>query len=139
MSGPCGIPHRIPILRGWTSGFSVEVVLVLSAPLRCHSSRKCMWSKQIRGRHLSLPKTNLGAPPPSPPPMVGYMGIPSVERSVVLQLCPTAATTLRGDPCLLSQACLYSSCLTGSVYRACGEATSASTPWRYCRSTRPKP
>ncbi len=51
--------------------------------------------------------------------------IPSVERSVAMQLCPTAATTLRGDPCLPSWACKYSSSLTGSVYRACGEAASA--------------
>ncbi len=31
---------------------------------------------------------------------LGYAGIPLVERSVAMQLCPTAATTLRGDPCL---------------------------------------
>ncbi len=43
---------------------------VLSAPLRCHSSRKCMRSSQDRGRHLLLPETNLVAPPPSPPSMV---------------------------------------------------------------------
>ncbi len=53
------------------------------------------------------------------------MGIPSVERSVVLQLCTTAATTLRGDSCLPSGACLYSSGLAGSTYRACGKAASA--------------
>ncbi len=52
---------------------------------------------------------------------LGYTGIPSVERSVAMQLCPTAATTLRGDPCLPSRACKYSSGLTGSAYRACGE------------------
>ncbi len=33
----CGILHRVPILRGWMRGFLVEVALVLSAPLRCHS------------------------------------------------------------------------------------------------------
>ncbi len=66
-------PHRVPILRGWTSGFSVGVALVLSAPLRCHSFRKCMRSLQDRGRHLSLPETNLVAPPPSPPSMVGLL------------------------------------------------------------------
>ncbi len=62
--------HRIPILWGWTSGFSVGVALVLSAPLWCHSSRKCMRSSQDCGRHLSLPETNLVAPPPSPPSTV---------------------------------------------------------------------
>ncbi len=56
---------------------------------------------------------------------LGYTGIPSVERSVAMQLCPTAASTLRGDPCLPSWACKYSSGLTGSAYRACGKAASA--------------
>ncbi len=56
---------------------------------------------------------------------LGYAGIPSVERSVAMQLCPTAATTLQGDPCLPSQACKCLSVLTGSAYRACGEAASA--------------
>ncbi len=56
---------------------------------------------------------------------LGYTGIPSVERSVAMQLCPTIASTLRGEPCLPSRACKYSSGLTGSAYRACGEAASA--------------
>ncbi len=55
----------------------------------------------------------------------GYTGIPSVERSGAMQLCPTAASTLRCEHCLPSQASKYSSGLTGSVYRACGEAASA--------------
>ncbi len=55
----------------------------------------------------------------------GYTGIPSVERSVAMQLCPTVASTLRGEPCLPSRACKYSSGLNGSAYRACGEAASA--------------
>ncbi len=40
---------------------------------------------------------------------LGYTGIPSVEQSVAMQLCPTAATTLQGEPCLPSRACKYSS------------------------------
>ncbi len=56
---------------------------------------------------------------------LGYTGIPSVERSLDMQLCPTTATTLRGEPCLPSWACKYSSGLTGSAYRACGEMPSA--------------
>ncbi len=56
---------------------------------------------------------------------LGYTGIPSVERSVAMQLCPTVTSTLRGEPCLPSRACKYSSGLTGSAYRACGEAASA--------------
>ncbi len=56
---------------------------------------------------------------------LGYTGIPSVERSVAMQLCPTVASTLRGEPCIPSRACKYSSGLTGSAYRACGEVASA--------------
>ncbi len=56
---------------------------------------------------------------------LGYTGIPSVERSVAIQLCPTVTSTLWGEPCLPSQACKYSSGLTGSAYRVCGEAASA--------------
>ncbi len=44
---------------------------------------------------------------------------------MAMQLCPTAATTLQGDLCFPSRACLYSSGLTGSAYRACGEVASA--------------
>ncbi len=44
---------------------------------------------------------------------------------MAMQLCPTVASTLRGEPCLPSRACKYSSGLTGSAYRACGEAASA--------------
>ncbi len=44
---------------------------------------------------------------------------------MAMQLCPTDASTLRGEPCLPSRACKYSSGLTGSAYRACGEAASA--------------
>ncbi len=55
-------PPRTPIIRGWTSGFLVGVVLVLSDPLWYHSSRKCMRSLQDRGRHLSLLETNRVAP-----------------------------------------------------------------------------
>ncbi len=52
---------------------------------------------------------------------LGYTGIPSVERFVAMQLCPTAASTLLGEPCLPSRTCKYSSGLSGSAYRACGE------------------
>ncbi len=44
---------------------------------------------------------------------------------MAMQLCPTAATTMRGDLCLPSRACRYSSGLTGSAYIACGEAATA--------------
>ncbi len=44
---------------------------------------------------------------------------------MAMQLCPTATTALQGEPCLPSRACKYSSGLTGSAYRDCGEAASA--------------
>ncbi len=43
---------------------------------------------------------------------------------MAMQLCPTAATPLRGEPCLPSRACKYSSGLNGGAYRAFGEAAS---------------
>jgi hypothetical protein len=46
-----------------------------------------------------------------------------VEWAVAMQLCPNS--TWRGEPCLPSWACKYSSELTGKAYKACGEATSA--------------
>ncbi len=46
-----------------------------SAPLRCHSSQKCMMSLQDCGRNLSLPETNTcGSSPSSPPSMVEPLG-----------------------------------------------------------------
>ncbi len=56
---------------------------------------------------------------------MGYTGIPLVERSVAMQLCHTAATTLRGDPRLPSWASLYLSGINGSAYRACGVVASS--------------
>ncbi len=77
-----------------------------------------MRSLQDHGRHLLLPEINLVAPSPITTldggDAFGYTG-----------LCPTVASTLRGEPCLPSQACTYSSGLTGSAYRACGEVASA--------------
>ncbi len=52
-------------------------------------------------------------------------GVRPGTKRVAMQLCPTVASTLRGEPCLPSRACKYSSGLTGSAYRACGEAASA--------------
>ncbi len=95
-----------------------------NAPLRCHSFRKCMRSLQDHGRHLLLPEINLVTPPPSPPSMVEPLW--GTRASPLWSVFfPTVAPTLRGEPCLPSRACKYSSGLTGSAYRACGEAASA--------------
>ncbi len=66
--------HRVPNPLGWTIGFSGWLALVLRAPPRYLSSRKCMMSSLDRGRHLSLPETVPVARPPSPPSTVGQRG-----------------------------------------------------------------
>ncbi len=78
-----------------------------------------------RGRHLLLPETDLLTPPPSPPLVVqlGVTGVPPVERSVAMQVCPYTVSTRQGKPCLLFWACRYSS---GLIQRGlCGL-------WRCC-------
>ncbi len=66
--------------QGWTIGFSGWPALVLRAPPRCLSSRKCMMSSLEHGRHLSLPETAPVAHPPSPPlsPAGGAIGCDAV-------------------------------------------------------------
>ncbi len=81
-----------------------------------------------RGRHQKLPETDL-LTPPSPLSVVqlGVTGVPPVERSVAMQVCPYTVTTRQGKPCLLFRACRYSS---GLIRRGlCG---------RYCRFFRLK-
>ncbi len=78
-----------------------------------------------RGRHLLLPETDLLTPPPSPPSVVqlGVTGVPPVERSVAMQVCPYTVSTRQGKPCLLFRACRY---LSGLIRRGlCGL-------WRCC-------
>ncbi len=53
----------------------------------------------------------------------GFMGVPPVERSVAMQVCPYTVSTRLGKPCLLFWACRYSS---GLIRRGlCGL-------WRCC-------
>uniref|UniRef100_A0A673KBJ6 B30.2/SPRY domain-containing protein n=1 Tax=Sinocyclocheilus rhinocerous TaxID=307959 RepID=A0A673KBJ6_9TELE len=54
-----------------------------------------------------------------------YTGVPLVERSVAMQLCPDTASTQQGKPCLPSRVCRYSSALSGDAFVAYGEAASA--------------
>ncbi len=78
-----------------------------------------------RGRHLLLPETDLLTPPLSPPSVVqlGVTGVPPVERSVAMQVCPYTVSTRQGKLCLLFRACRYSS---GFIRRGlCGL-------WRCC-------
>ncbi len=62
-------PPLCPEPQGWTIGFSGWHELVLSHPPRFLSSRICMKSSLVRGRHLLLPETAPVGPPPSPPLM----------------------------------------------------------------------
>ncbi len=127
--GSSGGLHRVPNPQGWTIGFSGWPALVLKAPPRCLSSRKCMMSSLEHGRHLSLPETAPVAHPPSPPLTAERRG--GIRRSrqwsdrFAMQLCPRTASTWCGNPLLPSRACRHSSALTGSAYAACGEAASA--------------
>ncbi len=54
----------------------------------------------------------------------GYTGVPPVERSVAMQVCPYTLSTRQGKPCLLFRACMYSSGLSGDAHVACGDAAS---------------
>ncbi len=54
----------------------------------------------------------------------GYAGVPPVERSVAMQVCPYTVSTLQGKPCLLFRACRYSSGLSSEAYVTCGDAAS---------------
>ncbi len=81
--------HRVPILWGWTSGFSVGVgpPLVPFFP-EVHEELTRLWKAPFTARNKSCsssPLTTLdgGA-------ALEYAGIPLVERSVAMQLCPTA-------------------------------------------------
>ncbi len=118
------------------------VALVFSAPLRCHSFRKCMRSLQGHGRHLLLPEINLVAPPPSPPSMVeplwgtrasplwsGLWPCSCVQQS--LPLCGVNRVSPHG-PVSTHQASL------AVLIEPVGRRLLPYTPWRYCRSIRPK-
>ncbi|XDV34391.1 hypothetical protein PO909_004552 [Leuciscus waleckii] len=54
-----------------------------------------------------------------------YTGVPSVESSVAMQLCPQSASTWCGDPKHPSKACRFSSTLVAKAYRAVGQAASS--------------
>ncbi len=87
-----------------------------------------------RGRHLLQPETDLLTPPPSPLSVVqlGVTGVPPVERSVAMQVCPYTVSTRQGKPCLLFWACRYSSGLIQwglcGLWRCCLHLTLR----RYC-------
>ncbi len=132
-------PSRLDewFLGGGSRWFSAAL-----APLRCHSFRKCMRSLQGHGRHLLLPEINLVAPPPSPPSMVeplwgtrasplwsGLWPCSCVQQS--LPLCGVNRVSPHG-PVSTRQASL------AVLIEPVGRRLLPYTPWRYCRSIRPK-
>ncbi len=68
----------------------------------------------------------------------GYTGVPPVERSVAMQMCPYTVSTRQGKPCLLFRACSYSPGLIRrglcGLWRCCLHLTLR----RYCRFFRLK-
>ncbi len=101
-----------------------------------------MRSLQDHGRHLLLPEINLVAPPPSPPSMVeplwgtrasplwsGLWPCNCVQQS--LPLCGVNRVSPHG-PVSIRQASL------AVLIEPVGRRLLPYTPWRYCRSIRPK-
>jgi hypothetical protein len=120
---PCPEPSR---LDDWFLG-AARVGFQRPAPVpffpEVHEEVTRSWTAPLAARHRSTPSSSLttldgGA-------VKGYEGIPPVERSVAMQLCPKTASTWRGNPSLPSRACRFSSSLTGKAYIACGEAASS--------------
>ncbi len=55
----------------------------------------------------------------------GYAGIPQVERTIAVHLCPRNAATWRNRPRLLSKACKLTAALAAKAYSAASQAASA--------------
>ncbi|XDV49855.1 hypothetical protein PO909_019027 [Leuciscus waleckii] len=109
-SGVSAVPETDPEMMALLSRAANGVELVWNPPPCPEPSRNCS------GGSSSLTTLDGGA-------AKGYTHIPPVERAVAMQLCPNS--TWRGEPCLPSRACKYSSDLTGKAYKACGKAASA--------------
>ncbi len=139
-SGSCGILHRVLNPQGWTIGFSGWHELVLSHPPRFLSSRRCMKSSLVRGRHLLLPETAPVGPPPSPPLMAGRL---RVTRASPLWSGPwlcSCALTPPGAGSRLSLPGPVSTrrTLPAGLTRPVGKPPPPYTLWRCCRSIRPR-
>ncbi len=73
MSGSCGILHRVPIPSRLDEWFLGGGRAGSQRPPPVPFFPEVHEELTDRGRHLSLPETNLVAPPPSPPSMVGLL------------------------------------------------------------------
>ncbi len=123
---PCPEPSR---LDDWLSGSALPWGL---SPGRAWGAYRS-WTAPFTAR-----KPTLLTPPPSPPSVVqlGVTGVPPVERSVAMQVCPYTVSTRQGKPCLLFRACRYSSGRRGlcGLWRCCLHLMLR----RYCRFFRLK-
>ncbi len=139
-SGSCGILHRVLNPQGWTIGFSGWHELVLSHPSWFLSSRRCMKSSLVRGRHLLLPETAPVGPPPSPPLMAVRL---RVTRASHLWsgpwLCSCALTPPgAGSRLSLPKPVSTRRTLPAGLTRPVGKPPPPYTLWRCCRSIRPR-
>ncbi len=82
-------------------------MLVLSALPQVPLSRKCMRSLQVADGtfYCQKPTCELLLPHHPRSAARGYTGVPPVESSVAMQVCPYTVSTLQGEPCLFR--CLH--------------------------------
>ncbi len=114
---PCPEPSRL-VSRGSLCWFS--------APCPGASLPDVHEGLTGRGQHLLLPETDLLTPPPSPPSVVqlGVTGVPPVERSVAMQVCPYTAPPGRANRASSSGPVGTRLVSSGKAYVACGDAAS---------------
>ncbi len=121
------------VSRGGTSWFSATHPGFLS-------SRRCMKSSLVRGRHLLLPETAPEGPPPSPPLMAVRL---RVTRASPLWsgpwLCSCALTPPgAGSRLSLPGPVSTRQTLPAGLTRPVGKLPPPYTLWRCCRSIRPR-
>ncbi|CAM4271794.1 unnamed protein product [Leuciscus chuanchicus] len=90
--------------------------------LDVHKEVTRSWKAPLSSRDRSA--TSSALPPLDQAAAKGYTGVPQVERSVAMQLCPQSASS-RGDPKHPSKDCRFSSTLVAKSYRAAGQAASS--------------
>ncbi|CAM4734286.1 unnamed protein product [Leuciscus chuanchicus] len=87
-----------------------------------HEEVSRSWKAPLSSRDRSTASSAF--PPLDQGAVKGYTGVPQVERSVAMQLCPQSASS-HGDPKHPSKACRFSSTLVAKAYRAAGQAASS--------------
>ncbi|XP_077096768.1 uncharacterized protein LOC143748609 [Siphateles boraxobius] len=87
-----------------------------------HDEISKSWKTPLSSRDRSL--VSSAFPPLDEAAARGYTGLPPVERSVAMQLCPQSASS-RGEPKHPSKACRFSLTLVAKSYRAAGQAAAS--------------